>query len=375
MSFQATKRELGELYTFFRLLADGRVNRGGTQGEALPGKSLPISYIQRIEHDGARRYFPEGEFIRVQSGEWTKAGEFVPADVDEAFECADFADAAELILHLLKTETGQEVEVPEALEAFLDAVRIFDLEAKTDDRTDFSVAFYSSEMPASGFVVRCRLSPMNPLLDGGRTANLKFEQQGVKFAVPTVNKVNALPESPNEVAERMLMIERLGGVLKYSDVADKVFRSNLLMIDLHFPRLLAEMVRLMHLDGTTRISDLTEQMRHINPLKIKDELITKHGFYEYKVKQFLMALALGMRPAKIFNGTHSAIEGMMLTNAKGEVVCYHTSDEASFAQFLFLNTRLEKGALEKDKYGFLERENGLWYFKLNVKIGLVKTKS
>lgn len=76
---------------------------------------------------------------------------------------------------------------------------------------------------------------MNPLLDGGRTANLKLEQSGVKFAVPTVNKVNALPESPTEVAERMMMIERLGGVLKYADVADRVFRCNLLMIDLHFP--------------------------------------------------------------------------------------------------------------------------------------------
>ncbi len=52
---------------------------------------------------------------------------------------------------------------------------------------------------------------MNPLLDGGRAANLKLEQSGVKFATPTVNKINALPESPNEVAERMMMIERLGG--------------------------------------------------------------------------------------------------------------------------------------------------------------------
>ena len=28
MAFEATKRELGELYTFFRLLADGKVFRG-----------------------------------------------------------------------------------------------------------------------------------------------------------------------------------------------------------------------------------------------------------------------------------------------------------------------------------------------------------
>ena len=40
--------------------------------------------------------------------------------------------------------------------------------------------------------------------------------------------------------------------------------------------------------------------------------------------------------------------------------------------FLFRNTRLEKGSLDKDKYGFLEKENGVYYFKLNAKIGLVK---
>lgn len=184
--------------------------------------------------------------------------------------------------------------------------------------------------------------------------------------------MNALPESPNEVAERMLMIERLGGVLKYSDVADRVFRCNLLMIDLHFPRMLAEMVRLMHLEGITRVAELTERIKELNPLKIKDELIQKHGFYEYKMKQFLLALALGMRPAKIFRGTDSAVEGMLLVDGQGEVLCYHQSCRQDFAEFLYQNTRFEKGALEKDKYGFLERENGSWYFKLNVKIGLVK---
>ena len=155
-------------------------------------------------------------------------------------------------------------------------------------------------------------------------------------------------------------------------MADRVFRCNLLMIDLHFPRMLAEMVRLMHLEGISRICELTERIREINPLKIKDKLIAKHGFYEYKMKQFLLALALGMRPAKIYNGTDSAVEGIFLTDGNGDVHCYHQSDRRTFAEFLFRNSRLEKGSLEKDKYGFLERENGTWYFKLNVKIGLVK---
>ena len=136
------------------------------------------------------------------------------------------------------------------------------------------------------------------------------------------------------------------------------------MIELHFPRVLTEMVRIMHLDGISRISELTEVIKQMNPLKIKDELINKHKFYEFKMKQFLMALALGMRPAKIYNGLDSAVEGILLVGGSGE--------KQVMEDFLFQNTRLEKGSLEKDKYGFLERENGVYYFKLNAKIGLVK---
>ena len=374
--FEATKREVGELLTFFRLLADGRVEWGNAQGSRDERVAAwPVALVQRMEHNGARRYVVEPEEVLVVRGELNRSGEFVP---DEEQECVrvpreDFRDAADALLELLKSASGQDsVEVTDGLEGFLNALDIYDLEAKTEDRTDLSVAFWSVDAPLTGFCVRCRLSAMNPLLDGGRTANLKLEQTGVKFAVPTVNKVNALPESATEVADRMLMIERLGGVLKFADVADRVFRCNLQMIDLHFPRMLAELVRAMHLEGLTRVSDLTAYITQLNPLKIKDELIEKHGYYTHKMKQFLLALALGMRPAKIYRGTDSAIEGFLLMDTAGALVGYHTWRREVFADFLFENSRFEKGSLEKDKYGFLERENGVWYFKLNAKIGLMK---
>lgn len=361
MAFEATKKEWSELFTFFRLLADGKVALGTPQAKIDEEKCWPVAMIQREEHDGTRRYYIEKENIRIV-GE--KMNTVLPRE--------DFATVAGLILDAVKSSADNNVTSPDGVEEFLDAASIFDLEAQTEDRTDFSIAFWNPEAPLAGFNVRSRLSAMNPLLDGGRTANLKLEQTGVKFATPTVNKINALPESLNEVAERMMLIERLGGVLKYADVADRVFRCNLLMIDLHFPRVLAEMVRIMHLDGVTRVSELTEQIKTINPLKIKEELITKHHFYEYKMKQFLMALALGMRPAKIFNGTDSAVEGILLVNGNGEILCYHKSEKQVFEDFLYQNTRFEKGSVDKDKYGFLERENGVYYFKLNAKIGLIK---
>lgn len=361
MALEATKKEWSELYTFFRLLAEGNVFLGTPKAKKDKEKCWNIAMIQREEHDGPRRYYIEGDNVRIE-GE--KVNMVLPRE--------DFHMAASLILGALKQSKENDEHFQLVMEKFLDTISVFDLEAQTQDRTDLSIAFWHPEAPLVGFSVRSRLGAMNPLLDGGRTANLKLEQGGIKFATPTVNKINALPESPNEVMERILLIERLGGVLKYADVADRVFRCNLLMIDLHFPRLLAEMVRMMHLEEVTRVSELIDQMKISNPLKIKEELINKHGFYEHKMKQFLLALALGMRPAKIYNGTDSAVEGMLFVDGEGELLCYHKSEKNVFEDFLYLNSRFEKGSLDKDKYGFLERENGVYYFKLNAKIGLTK---
>ena len=99
--------------------------------------------------------------MRIVSGTVEKGGTFTASAGKRAafrFPRADFGDAAEIILHLLRNEQGEEVEVSEGLEAFLDAVNIYDLESRTDDRTDFSVAFWSADAPLTGFTVRCRLS-------------------------------------------------------------------------------------------------------------------------------------------------------------------------------------------------------------------------
>ena len=360
MAFEATKKEWSELYTFFRLLSDGYVYAGTPQVTQNNEERIPVAMIQREEHDGTRQYIIEEDMIHI-----------VGENLDKKVPREDFSIVAGLILKGIKESRETDVTSPDGVEEFLDEVAIFDLEAKTEDRTDFHVAFYHRNAPLKGFCVRSRMGFMNPLLDGGRAANFKFEQTGVKFPAPTINKINAEGEE-EDVLSRMLMLERLGGGLKYSDVADKVFRSNLSVIDLHMGRLMGEMTRLMWLEGITKVSELTQRMKEINPLKIKDELINKHGYYEYKVKELLLALANGMRPAKIYNGTDSAIDGLLFVTSDAQVLCYQRGSRQTFADFLYYNTRLEKGATAKDKYGYLERENGVYYFKFNLKIGLLK---
>ena len=358
----ATRREWNELYVFFALLGKGSVTLGDEEGKPS-SRVLPIVRISRQEHDGKREYQVEKDEVHVTGGQ-----------MDGRFPREDFRTAAALILEALKQCREDEVEAPEGVEDFLDALKIYDMEARTDDRTDFYLTFHDDSFPPMGFRIYSRLCAMNPLLDGGRTVNLKYAQTGVRFSAPAVNKINYTddPDNPNEVARRMLYIESLGGVLKYDDVADKIFRSNLCLIDLNFARVLAEMVRLMHLDNVGRVDELTALVEERNPLKIKDELIHKHLYYRHKVKEFLLAVALGMRPAKQYDGTDSAVAGFVMVDAQGGLLAYRKTERETFANFLFTHTRLEKGSPEKDKYGYLERENRAYHLKLNVKVGFVK---
>lgn len=358
----ASRREWNELYTFFSLLAQGCIAVGNAAGEP-GGRQLPIAQLQRKEHDGMRRYLIEEETVHV-TGE----------QMDARFPREDFGTVAQFIRDMLAGSHEAEVEAAPGVEEFLDAVKIYDMEAQTDDRTDFHIGFYSTDTPLVGFRIQSYLCGTTPLLDGGRTANLKLEQSGVRFSGPAINKINFTedPDNPNEVGRRMLYIESLGGVLKYSDVADKIFRSNLLMIDSNFPRVLAAMLRTLHLDNVTRVDELTARIEEQNPLKIKEELVQKHGFYRYKIKQFLVALALGLRPAKMFDGTESAVAGFILVDGRGNLLCYQKADRETMADYLFTHTRLEKGLPDKDKYGYLERENRAYYLKLNLKIGFTR---
>ena len=114
MAFTATKREVGEIYTFFRLLADGFVTTGTAQATASDVQ-WPIAMLQREEHDGTRRYVLDGEEIHVIKGKVDKKGIFTADGEETHLLRADFEGAAQLLLGLLKSGSGEDIEIPDEL--------------------------------------------------------------------------------------------------------------------------------------------------------------------------------------------------------------------------------------------------------------------
>jgi len=357
---EATRREANELYVLFSLLGAGKISLGAADGSAKG--EAPLALVVRREHDGMRRYVVGENDVHI-----------VGTSLDTHIPREDFAAAAEWLLQSL-TQNAQSSLDLSSLESFLDALQIINMEAQTDDRTDLHIALWNEDAPLVGLRIQSRLCGYLPLLDGGRTANIKFEQTGVRFSGPAVHKINwtEQPDNVAEVARRILYIQSLGGILKYNDVADKIFKSNLMVLDTCLPRILATMLMTLHLDGTARIDELTAVVEEKNPLKVKDELITKHGLYRYKIRQFLLSCALDMRPSQIFSGKRSAIGGYLMVGPQGDMMLYSRADEQTFGDYLFTHSRLEKVLPDEAKYGYLERENGAYYLKLNLKIGLTK---
>lgn len=358
--------EAAHLHAFFQLLAQGYLNQGDAQGMPL-GQQLPIAAIHRREHDGMRTYeIGPTEIIEHHA---TKG--------DLTFPREDMGEAAKIVLQQIREAQDGEVDLS-AIEGLLDAMDIYDLQPRTDDLTSLHLQLWTMDGgPLMGVRLQSMVASTWQLLDGGRTANLKFEQQGVRFHQPAVQKMNAMgeteedqPEDIAAVARRILYIESHGGTFRYADVADRVFRSNLLMLDTNLPRILAAMAYALHIDGTNKISELTQLISEQNTLKMKDELVRKHGFYEHKMRQFLLALAWGMRPAKQWTGRRNAIDALLVVDKQGLPMLYTRQDEHLLADYLFTHSRLEKASPREAHYGQLERENGVYYLKLNLKVSI-----
>ena len=111
MAFEATKREWGELYAFFRLLADGHVYSGTPDVKKNVAQCLPVAMVQRVEHDGIRRCIVGKDEIRIQ-------GE----NIDKRSLREDCATVADLILDGIRNTPGGEGTCPDGVEEFLEEV-------------------------------------------------------------------------------------------------------------------------------------------------------------------------------------------------------------------------------------------------------------
>lgn len=97
------------------------------------------------------------------------------------------------------------------------------------------------------------------------------------------------------------------------------------------------------------------------------------AFYEHKMKVLLLDAALGMTPSKEWKGRYDANGGYLVVRKDGEIVCYHFYNRNDVEDYLYHNTRFERGSRTRHNFGSLFREeDGHVYIRLNLQIRFKK---
>ena len=210
------------------------------------------------------------------------------------------------------------------------------------------------------------IASRNYLFNAGKTTNFTFTVNEHQFSDTEIETINAI-NTRYKFIDRVAAIQNMGGKFEYKEMDDVICRNNFVLIDSCLPLIMAEILLEGNQGGSKDLKALTEIIASRNPIGY--DMSHNQKYYEHKVKNFLVASALGMVPHTPWNGTYDANGGYLVVKDDGDVLCYHFYDRNLFEDYLYCNTRLESPS--SSKYGFANLYRGVdgnLYFKLNLQV-------
>lgn len=346
------KGEWSELYAFLKLLSRGRVYAANEKVERIDDVFYPILKIVREENIGEKiEYIIEDQNVVIEVSN-RRLFSVPRTELDEK---------ANYLLEQISTHSNS-FEVEE-IARYVNGIKVTKIKAPSTDTTDISMQIedintgFKNEV---GFSIKSEIGNAPTLLNAGETTNFIYRVTGLSDE--QMNIVNDI-DSRNKILDRMSKIYELGGKLEYDDVYHSGFKRNLIMIDSLMPEIVAEMLLYYYRDEAKSCSELVKRLGDQDPLGFGEDVI-----YTYKIKKFLCSCALGMKPAKKWDGIDEANGGYIIVKADGEILAYHIYNRNMFEQYLMDNTALERASTTRHKYMSIYKENGNMYIKLNLQI-------
>src|SRR5699024_10114957 len=151
--------------------------------------------------------------------------------------------------------------------------------------------------------------------------------------------------------------------LNYKNINATIFKENLQMIDYRLPIIISEIFLESYFVRGKKIPDVVDSYLNKNP----DE---NPRIIKYKIKEFLVAIALGMVPLTEWSGLDEANGGYIVVKDDSEVLCYHIYERNKLKQYLYNNTKFDTPSTGRTNAGLLlknERDNSI-EFNLTMQI-------
>lgn len=351
--------EWSELYTLFKLLADGKLYAADANTNKIPDIYYDVLKVIRSQKDNKLEYCRESE-IRV-----------VNADTGETM-CSvpiyKFVEQTQLLLRGVKEKKGSKgaFELPEIWE-FAKSVECKILKAKSKDKADIVLMVHdimSGRDDTFGFSIKSQLGSPSTLFNASGATNFIFKLTGNSLLAEQITVFNSF----KLFKDKFKYLSDLGVDTEFIKTDNEIFDFNLRMVMTEMPDIFTRMMKYYYQGKASSIAELTDMVAKDNVLGTIDDRTLLH----HKVKELLTNIALGMIPNTKWTGDYEATGGYIIVKEDGDVVCYHIYNHNAFKKYLFTNTRFDTPSKSKHGFGSIYEENGQQFLKLNVQIRFVK---
>lgn len=351
---QANKGEWSELYAFLFILSARKVPAADKD---LNPTNDEYEFLQIIRNDADnnQKIYDLGTPNSVKIIHCDGSSVVVPV--------SDLPNKTRNIFDQIKAAHDSSFALPNADE-IMNQLELDRIKASSSNKHDLEAVVKDkiSSRQQLGFSIKSQIGSPATLLNASSHTNFIFKVNGLNEDISNINKI----DGRSKIRDRLEQIKLHGGMLEFDHVDSSIFTENLQIIDTYFPVIMSEV--LLHYysgDGST-ISELTDILGNSNELRLNEKIIN------YKIREFLRAIALGMFPGSEWNTRLSAQGGYLVVKNDGALVCYHLYNFDEFGDYLFANTKLDTPSSTRHDFGYIYEDDGQYYMRLNLQIRFIK---
>lgn len=369
-SIRGNKGEWSEVYALFKLIADGVLKKGDSGLVPAPGEEYKILKLFKEDKGTESIYTLGGEQVTITRGK----------DKVVSSRSEFKSKALELIQEIKKERPKSELKngsfILPKVEHFMNGALTYSIKAGSGSKTDLSIEILdhrTSQEQKRGFSIKSQLGGRSTLFNAsGKNSCFRYRLTGK--SINDALAVNCI-DSGRKIQDRVIKLDELessGRIRVYRDgPVEECLLHNLTMIDDGLPDIISSLLWNGYKNRKTRLVDACKIVAQENPRRYPFNDL--NNLYTRKVKQFLVASALGMTAAHSWDGKYEATGGYIVVLRSGDIISYHFYDTAEFENYLFENTLLESPASSDKKHSYAKviRESENCFFDLCLQVRFV----
>ena len=338
--FKGNKWEWSEVYALLRILADGKIYATDSETKEYTAGEMISIYINGFKV----KELPATEF---ESESVNLLNEFNSKDSNGAFSVG-------------------------STQNFRNKILCYKLFTPAMDKNDIMIKIIDADTVYSttiGSSMKFELGSSPTLLNAGKTTNFIYKiVHNQSDLIRETNEIYKVSGGKNhiDVRCRINKIIEENGTLEYRKMNGQIFEDNLVFIDSNMDKIIAETLLYFYKDGISNCNEMVEKLEQENPMNYGNV-----NAYKYKFKKFLTAVALGMKPATVWDGLDEATGGYIVVTKEGNVLAYHIYNRNYFEEYLLSNTKYETASTSRNDFGEMYIENGEDFIKLNLQVRFI----